>query len=486
MTYEQLEPRPVWQFFAQLAAIPRPSKKEDRVRHRVAELATAQGFENFTDAAGNLVIRVPAAPGAEQAPTVILQAHLDMVCEKNAGTEHDFDRDPIKLVVDADAAGKAILRAEGTTLGADNGIGVALAWAAATDPTLRRPALELLLTIDEEEGMGGAKGLEGQLLRGRRMLNLDTEEDAALYVGCAGGCDVNLSLEAPLEEIAGRPCFEVRISGLRGGHSGGDIHEGRGAATKLLGRFLGGIAGEFGLIEVAAGSKRNAIPREAVATLCGSTVEELGRLAKKVEQEGRVESFEPQLTVTVQAIAATGKALDSSASKRLTKVLAALPQGPIGMHPKIPLLVETSNNVSLIKTADSGGRRRIEIGCLSRSSSTSRLDETVAQLGAIAELAGCSLNMANRYEGWAPNVDSPLLALCQRVHREVMGSEPKVAAVHAGLECGILGDRVPGLDMISLGPRIEGAHSPDERVWVESVALSFTYLRALLTELAES
>lgn len=485
---ETLEPRPVWRLFAGLSAVPRPSKKEERIREHLRQVAESHGWKTHIDAIGNLVVKVPASPGREGAPTVVLQAHMDMVTEKNSGTVHDFENEGIRLVVDRDAAGETIVRADGTTLGADNGMGVALAFAAAGESEVVHGPLELLITVDEEEGMSGAANLDPALLDGRIMLNLDTEEDHAIYIGCAGGCFADFSLRAAGEPLGGRQTFKVSVSGLRGGHSGGDIHEGRGAATLLLARTLDAAGAEFSWVSTIAGSKLNAIPREAWAVVAGDAglAEKLRQAAAKIESDGRAESYEPGLEIKVEAAAATaeGGVLPAEASRRLLDLVLALPQGVIGMHPKIPSLVETSNNVATLSQRREGGELVFGIGLLLRSSAESRMDELVARLEALAGLAGAEVVFNSRYPGWAPNLDSPVLVICRQVHQDLFGTEPKVAAVHAGLECGILGERVPGLDMVSIGPRIEGAHSPDERVWVSSVGKSWSYLKALLAELA--
>jgi dipeptidase D len=418
---------------------------------------------------------------------VVLQAHMDMVTEKNSGTVHDFENEGIRLLIDQDAAGEKIVRADGTTLGADNGIGVALAFAAGEPEVVHGP-LELLITVDEEEGMSGAANLDPSLLSGRVMLNLDTEEDHSIYIGCAGGCYADYKLSGAAEPLAGRATFKVSVSGLRGGHSGGDIHEGRGAATILLARTLAAAGGDFAWVEADAGSKLNAIPREAWAIVAGGA--ELGgqleTAAAKIEAEGRAESYEPGLEIAVAKVdVPAAGALPAAESRRLLQLLLALPQGVIGMHPKIPSLVETSNNVATLKSRREDGKLDFLVGLLARSSAESRMDELIAKLESLAALAGAEVKFSSRYPGWAPNLDSPVLALCRRVHEDLFGQQPKVAAVHAGLECGILGERVPGLDMVSIGPRIEGAHSPDERVWVSSVGKSWEYLKALLAELAK-
>lgn len=485
---ESLEPRPVWRLFSGISAVPRPSKKEERIRQHLKAQAESFGWATHIDATGNLVAKVPASPGCEGAPTVVLQAHMDMVCEKNAGTVHDFDHDPIRLLIATDNEGKTLVRADGTTLGADNGIGVALAFAAGSQPEVVHGPLEILITVDEEEGMTGANELDPALLVGRLMLNLDTEEDHSIYIGCAGGCFVHYSLSDKAEPLGSRESFKITVSGLRGGHSGGDIHEGRGAATLLLARTLAAAGADFAFLATEAGSKLNAIPREAWAVVAGGPelLAGLEAAAAKIEADGRAESFEPNLEIRVSRTSHAGPALPAAASQRLLRLLLALPQGVIGMHPRIPGLVETSNNVATLKSSQDGDLLRIEVGLLARSSAESRMDELVARLEALAALAGAEVRFASRYPGWAPNLDSQVLKTCKAVHQALFGHEPKVAAVHAGLECGILGERVPGLDMVSIGPRIEGAHSPDERVWVESVDKSWVYLKAILAELAKS
>ena len=482
-SYDQLEPKAVWQDFARMCRVPRPSKHEERIVAALEKLCRERGFETQKDAVGNLIARIPASPGAEQAPVVILQGHVDMVCEKNSGTEFDFDKDPIQTVVDRDAEDSGlIVRAEGTTLGADNGIGVCMALAAATEG-IPRPPLEILMTVDEEAGMTGAENLDGSLLHGRMLINLDTEADATLYVGCAGGCDSNISLDLA-SEVYNKPAHRIVIRGLRGGHSGADIHQGRGCANRILARVLDRTEGEVHLASVSGGSKRNAIAREAQALVTAGAAE-LSAAASAVEKEARVESKEPDLEIRIESNAQVVERVATAVdTQRLIRLLLGLPHGVMGMHPDIPELVETSNNLATLEGQWNAEALEISIGTLSRSSSASRMEEALLQIEAVSRLAGATVTRANAYPGWQPDMSSPLLALCRRVHERVFGSEPTAEAVHAGLECGLLGNRIPDLDMISLGPRIEGAHSPDERVWVESVQKSWDYLTAILEELA--
>ncbi len=489
--YAALEPRSVWGLFAGISAVPHPSKREERICKHVREVAERGGLVVHEDQTGNLVIDVPATTGHADAPITVLQAHLDMVCEKNAATQHDFDREGIRLLVETEASsGERIVRADGTTLGADNGMGVALALAVATSPEVVHGPLELLFTVDEEDGMTGARALTNKSFQGRRLLNLDSEEDDSLYMGCAGGCDTNLSwvfdTTSPPQSVE---ICRVSVTGLRGGHSGGDIHEGRANAIKLLVRtLLRAPAGSLQLVEISGGSKRNAIPREGLAVVAGSagSLETLQHAAAEVAREAIAESFEPEVSIHVESMPdnALPMSVTTSDTKQILTALAALPSGVLGMHPKVAGLVETSNNVSTIAMNMRGSQAVIEVGLLARSSSGSRMHETLDQLAAIGRLAGAKISTANGYPGWSPNPDSPTLTVCRRVYQEVFSEEPKVAAVHAGLECGIISERVGDMDMVSLGPTICGAHSPDERVYVASVERTWRYLVALLAALA--
>ncbi len=483
----QLEPKAVWTFFAGMNGVPRPSKNEDRIQAHILGVAESLGFKAKKDAAGNIVISVPASPGCENAPITVLQGHLDMVCEKNAGVEQDFDNDPIRTIVTKDAAGETIVRADGTTLGADNGIGVCLALAAASDPDVVHGPLELLFTSDEEEGMTGAKALSPSSFEGRRLINLDSEEDDALYIGCAGGRDTNLAWDFETSGVdASAECCRVVVSGLRGGHSGGDIHEGRATANRLIVRTLLRVP-QLRVVSIDGGSKRNAIAREATAVVCGpvGTLKALEAAAKIVAAETAAESFEPDIKINVSSSDGGVSAVTESDTKRLLSALMAIPHGVMGMHPKIPLLVQTSNNISTIESTVGNGKLHTEVGMLTRSSSDSRKEEALDQIAKVGELSGAKISHANDYPGWEPNPDSALLTMCSRVYKEMFGSEAHVAAIHAGLECGIIGERVGKMDTISFGPRIEGAHSPDERVWVDSVGKIWKYLQAVLAELAK-
>ncbi len=489
---DALEPSPVWRLFAGFSSVPHPSKKEERIRAHVREVAEGMGFAVREDSSGNMVIEVPASPGCEDAPITVLQGHLDMVCEKNAGTQHDFDKDPITLVLDTHD-GEQIVRADGTTLGADNGIGLAMGLAAASSPDVKHGPLEILCTVDEEAGMTGAKVLRPDFFKGRRLLNLDSEEDDVIYIGCAGGCDTTLTWEFTAEEMpAGMEVCRVAVSGLRGGHSGGDIHLNRGNAIKLLVQTLRDAAiHDLRVVELAGGSLRNAIPREAHAVVAGpaGTAEGLAGIAADVQAEAVNVNKEEACRIVVEKQPAGSSPAVTSASDagRLLATLTVLPHGVLAVVPEIPGLVQTSNNVATAATETTAtGKLRVVLGCLSRSSSMEQMHATARQIRAAGQLAGADAETGNDYPGWAPDVHSPTLATCRRVYQELFDEEPNVTAIHAGLECGLIGERVGGnIDMVSFGPRIEGAHSPDERVYVQSVQKSWKYLKAVLAELAK-
>jgi len=489
---EALEPKAVWQFFAGIAAVPRPSGKEEKIRAHLKALAERLKLECKEDKIGNLLIVAPASPGCEKVPTTILQGHVDMVCEKNAGTQHDFENDPIRLQIGQDAAsGEQIVKAVGTTLGADNGVGVALALAAATAPDVKHGPLEILCTVDEEAGMTGARHIQPGFVTGQRLINLDSEEDDVIYIGCAGGGDVSLIWDFATQPVPTdrKPC-RITVKGLRGGHSGGDIHENRGNAIKTPVRAVFAAKVEAApLVTFHGGSLRNALPREAhaVFALTGGEVEALKKAAAEVKALVSHESAEPELAILVEPDNghANQPALSSADTTRLLNTLAGLPHGVLEMHPKVAGLVQTSNNVATVRSEAAGGKLHVIVGALSRSSVDTRLETTRAQIAAVGRLAGAKVELGNSYSGWEPDVDSPLLATCRDIYKTCFGETPKVTAIHAGLECGILGRQIGKLDMVSFGPHITGAHSPDEQVYVASVAKSYRYLVAVLGELTK-
>ena len=488
-----LQPAAVWGFFSRIAALPRPSKREDQIREGIRAVGQENGLAVRQDEIGNLVIDAPGTAGFEDAPITVLQGHLDMVCEKNAETTHDFDRDPIRLILEQEPeSGERIVRADGTTLGADNGIGMAMALAAATSPDVPHGPLELLFTVDEESGMTGANALTPESFRGRRLLNLDSEEDDVIYIGCAGGCDSTLSWDFSLNPIDdGAALARVSVSGLQGGHSGSDIHKDRENAIRLLVRTLLRVAADqLRILSISGGQLRNAIPREAYAVVSAppETLEVLRAAAEAVAEEAIRESSEEDVSIGVERIPAeqARAALSSANTWKVLATLAALPHGVLGMHPEISGLVETSNNVATLMGNAGEGQQvmRVEIGTLSRSSSSARLAAALEQIAAVGRLGGAGVTTSNAYPGWEPRTNSPVLSICRQVYERHFGDEPQVTAIHAGLECGIISERVGGMDMVSFGPRIEGAHSPDERVYVASVQKSWKYLVAVLNELA--
>jgi dipeptidase D len=474
-----LEPAPVWKYFAEIARIPRCSKHEERMTRYVLDTATRLGLEATADAVGNVVVRKPASAGRERAPTVCLQGHLDMVCEKNKDTVHDFSTDPIELVRKGD-----VIMANGTTLGADNGIAVATSLAIMEDRTLVHGPLEFLFTVDEETGLTGAQSLQRDFLRSRILLNLDSEEEGELYVGCSGGRDTAgrwpvAGDPAPARTMAGL----LAVSGLKGGHSGMEIHQGRGNAIKILNRallVLDALGARVAVIQ--GGSKRNAIPREAEATVWipASRWDEAAQAVAAFDQTVRAEvrTVDPQVKIVLTPLkgARRGRVLKKALQRRLLRTIAGLPHGVIKMSADIPGLVETSTNVAVIETGKTG----ILVATSQRSSVASEMTEVCDTVRAVMELGGAEVTQGDGYPGWKPNLDSPILKLAQRTYKELYGAEPAVKAIHAGLECGIIGERQPGMDMLSFGPTMQGVHSPDEKLFIETVPKFWDFLLAIL------
>ncbi|MBI5837374.1 MAG: aminoacyl-histidine dipeptidase [Candidatus Eisenbacteria bacterium] len=477
---EGLKPELVWKYFAGLSKIPRGSKNEAAAGAWVLKVAKQLGLEARQDRWGNVVARKPASPGRERTPSVCLQGHLDMVCEKRPDLKHDFLKDPLNLVRDGEW-----LRADGTTLGADNGIAVASALAIMEDRSLEHGPLEFLFTVDEETGLTGAKGLEPGFVTSRILLNLDSEEETALFVGCSGGRDTNGNWALEWDAApAGSVALEITVGGLRGGHSGLEIDKGRGNAIKILGRALR-LAGESGarLARMDGGNKRNAIPRDAVALvwvpkakLAGATaaLEEFDRVAR-----AELATVEPGLRVTATAVKTRGgKVFRRPLQKKLLQVISGLPHGVIKMSAEISWLVETSTNVAVIAT----GKKSVSLATSQRSSVASEIQEIGDTVVAVLELGGAEVHVSDGYPGWKPNLDSPILKTAAGTYRRLRGSEPDVKAVHAGLECGIIGERYPGMDMVSFGPVLESVHSPEERIHVGSVGRFYEFLLAILKD----
>lgn len=475
-----LQPAIVWQHFATLCATPRISKEEGLLRQRLLAWATARGLAAAADNAGNLIIRKAASAGCAGAPGVILQAHLDMVCQKNADSAHDFSRDPIVPV-----ARDGWLQAIDMTLGADNGVGVALILAALEDTNLVHGPLEALLTVDEEAGMGGARGLAPGQLRGRLMLNLDTEVWGEFYLGCAGGLDVDVQRTDEGESLPeGWKVRRIALRGLRGGHSGVDIHEERGNAIKLLVGILHDLAGAlpYRLVTLNGGTARNALPREAFATLA---LPDAGGLENWLERRQAalhelLRGVDEGLTLTAEPAVAE-RVLDHRAQFIWLASLHAAPHGVRRMSRQVPGVVETSNNLGMVDIGAEGGRCNFMVRSLVDGAAAALADEIVS----LFALSATAAEKSGQYPGWAPNPDSALLKTCQNVFRRDFASESTVQVIHAGLECGIIGAKYPGLDIVSFGPTIRGAHAPGEAVEIASVGRCWDLLRAILGELAQ-
>jgi len=472
-----LEPKVVWEHFQTLCDIPRPSKHEQALRDYLQGWAELRGLETVVDTVGNLIIRKPATPGMENRVGVVLQGHLDMVCQANTGTVHDFFNDPIRPVLQ-----DGWLIAENTTLGADNGIGVALGLAALTADDIAHGPLEVLLTLDEEAGMGGALGLEPGLLQGRMLINIDTEEWGEFYMGCAGGIDVNVRREYATEPLpAGYEVRQLTVAGLRGGHSGADIHLGRGNANKVLIRLLQEL-GSMTNLRVASfqgGTARNALAREAFAVVAYPAAD-AAAVAARLDAYQALMRFElagVDEGISLAANPATADSVMAAADQQ--QVFAALHAAPHGvkrMSQRVHGVVETSNNLGVISIADG----KVFTNLMVRSLLDSGFANLASEIRALFTLAGFAVETEGGYPGWAPNPSSPLLALCQRVFREKFGAESAVQVIHAGLECGIIGAKYPHMDMVSFGPNIRGAHAPGERVEVESVGKAWQLLQAIL------
>ncbi len=463
-----LKPQLVWKYFAEIATVPRPSKHEEKIVQYVLAKAKSLGLEAKKDRIGNVLVKKPASRGKEKVPVMCLQGHLDMVCEKNADKKHDFMKDPLQLVRKGN-----ILKANGTTLGADNGIAVATMLAIAEDKSLVHGPLELLFTIDEETGLTGASNLDAELLKSKTMMNLDSEEEGALYVGCSGGRDSVATWKLAYDNApAGSVAATVSIKGLRGGHSGLEIHAGRGNAIKIFNRVLIGLTALGArLSSVNGGNKRNAIPRETVGEffIPADKIEKAKALVATMNTTMKAElsTVEPDLAVTL-AVAkgkAKGKVIKLPLQKKIAQTIMGLPHGVLKMSADIPGLVETSTNVAVLTTA----KNTITLATSQRSSVASELNEAVDIVSAIMKLGGASVVNSDGYPGWKPNLKSPILKIAKQTYTGLFKKEPEVKAIHAGLECGIIGERIPGMDMVSFGPTLMDVHSPDERIYIDSV-----------------
>ena len=473
-----LEPNAPWGFFADLNAIPRPSKKEEKVAQFVFDFGKKLGLETIRDHFGNVIIKKPASPGHKKGKTVILQAHLDMVHQKNAGTSFDFEKQGIEMYVEGD-----FVKAKGTTLGADNGLGAATIMAVLASTTMSHPAIEALFTLDEEAGMGGAKNLQKGLLKGKILLNLDTEEDHVFTIGCAGGLDTNIDWTYVEEATpAGAAGYEIIVNGLKGGHSGMDIHRGRGNANKIMNRVLLACA-KSGLRigTLTGGSVRNAIPRESRAVLAVPKPAAFEKAFQTIIKEILAENTraEPDLQITVKPIAVPSKVMRARDQKRLLQAICATHNGVFRMSPDVEGLVETSSNLASI-VLENG---HFSCGTLQRSAIESGKAAVAAAVRSPFDLIGAKISTANGYPGWKPNPDSAVLAKMVKQYTDMFGHPPTVEACHAGLECGIIGEKYAGLDMISFGPNITGAHSPDEQASISSFQKFYGFFVTVLAGL---
>ncbi len=477
------EPKEVWKHFHELNLIPRPSGKKEAISQFLADYGRSLGLETKVDAIGNVIIRKPASPGMENHPGVILQGHMDMVPQKNSDITFDFEKDPIRAYVENN---KEWVTAEGTTLGADNGIGVAVAMAILADKSVVHPPLEAFFTVDEETGMYGAFALEGGVLQGKTLLNLDSETEGELYVGCAGGVDTEATFDyAPVEVEEGDIALRIDLKGCKGGHSGCDIHMQRANAIKLLFRFLKTAVSEYEarLAYVEGGSLRNAIPREAsaIVTIPAEGKEDFQQLVDDYEDLfiREFDGVEDNLSLTMTEVECPKTELPEDVQDFLIHAITLCPHGVYRFIDAMPDIVETSNNLAMIETQEND----IKVYCLTRSSVESRKEELKQVIQSAFALAGANVQFSGAYPGWKPNFKSELLATMKQVYKNEFGKDPRVVTIHAGLECGIIGRNYPGMQMISFGPTIEHPHSPEERVNIATVQKLYQYVLATLKAL---
>ena len=480
---KNLEPKSLWENFYSLTQIPRPSGKKEEISAFLANYGRSLGLETIVDEIGNVIIRKPASAGYENHPGVILQGHMDMVPQKNSDKVFDFEKDPIEAYVEDNGEW---VTANGTTLGADNGIGVATAMAILADKNVVHPPLEAFFTVDEETGMYGAFALKGGLLQGKTLLNLDSESEGELYMGCAGGVDTTARFDyEPVETEEGDVALRVSIKGCKGGHSGCDIHLQRANAIKLLFRFLKDAVANYEarLAYVEGGSLRNAIPREAsaVITIPADGLDEMKQLVNDYEDLfiREFDGVEDNIRFTAEDVECPKTELPEDTQDFLIHAITLCPHGVYRMIPEMPDIVETSNNLAMIGTENN----RITVMCLTRSSVESRKEELRQIIQSAFALAGAETEFTGSYPGWKPNLHSHILEVMKDVYQKEFGTTPRIITIHAGLECGIIGRNYPGMDMISFGPTIEHPHSPDERVNIATVQKFYHFLLATLKEL---
>ena len=472
------------EIFELINQIPRCSKQEEKISEWLHQWAKAENFPVTMDQTGNMLITVPATPGCEDCPVVVIQGHMDMVCEKRPDSDHDFNKDPIRVLREGDW-----LKADGTTLGADNGIALAMAMALVTDTEIKRPPIELLFTVDEETGLTGAMGLDADMVKGRILINIDSEDEGEFTIGCAGGTETRVALPLGRREATGtHTLWQLDTGGMRGGHSGIDIHKHRANAIKLIARTLEFVYRNTSiwLVSLAGGKSHNAIPREAVAQFAAEPGKDLVPLVSDFEKTLHKEYAlsDSSLFVTLQPVSEVTspvKALSESDTRKVLAFLLSLPDGVDGMSAEIEDLVETSSNLAKVELRDSV----LEVISSQRSSVMSKLDEITLKVESAATLAGAEARNTNEYPSWSPNLSSPLLHRCRLVYQELFKKKPEVKALHAGLECGVIGAKCNGMDMISIGPTIRNPHSPTESLNVPSVGKVWEFLVALLESYTE-
>lgn len=476
--YDGLKPAGLWKHFGAMNAIPRPSKHEDQIQAFAKKWGEDLGLETIKDEIGNIIIRKPATPGMEDRMGVILQGHLDMVPQKNSDTDHDFLTDPIVTYVE-----DGWVKAKGTTLGADNAIGVAAGMAILEATDLVHGPIEVLMTCDEETGMTGAENLKAGVLKGDILMNLDSEDEGELYIGCAGGVDTNSTFEYECEDVpAGMTAFKLSLTGLRGGHSGLDINEGRGNACILINRLMLNASERYGLrlADIDAGSLRNAIPREAFATVIvpNSEVEEFKGFVQEFLDfaKNELKDTDAGINIVAEATDMPSCVIDAETQANLFEAVNTCPNGVIAMSKDMEGVVETSSNLAIIKSGDG----KVNVFTLQRSAVDADRDTLGATIYKVFADAGAKAENVGAYPGWKPNVDSPILQTMKEIYNNKFGKVPAVKVIHAGLECGILGSTYPNWDMISFGPTIRNPHSPDEMVNVETVGLFWDYLVEIL------
>ena len=480
MTIKDLQPSAIWGYFYDITQIPRPSKKEEKILAYLIDFAKKHSLEYKQDKAGNILITKPATPGKENAKTIILQSHVDMVCEKNSDVIHDFDTDPIETVIEGDW-----IKARGTTLGADNGIGVAAQLAVLAADDIAHGKIEALFTVDEETGLTGANQLDNNFLTGSILINLDTEEEGEIYIGCAGGKGTKAYFDYKEKDTPKNYFwFKVMVKGLRGGHSGSDIEKGFGNSNKILTRFLHLLSDKkYGLriSEIVGGNLHNAIPRESFALLGVKEKHKedvrvkLNRFLADVQNE--LKHTEPNLNIELETATAPHKVINKGTAERLIYALHACPHGVIGMSNDIPGLVETSTNLASVKMLPN---HQIEVGTSQRSSVESQKEYIINMVTSVFKLAKAKIVQNEGYPGWQPNPDSEILALAKDQYKDLYNKEAKVKAIHAGLECGLFLEKYPNLDMISIGPDMTDVHSPDEQMKISSVGKFWDFLIKIL------